>query len=247
MAIPEYQFKLNSCEWIAPNVKLFSGEIITNQPWSFIPGQFITILFEHEGKVLRRSYSIANPPNQNKIEFAASFVEGGPGSAYLFSRVAGNAMTITGPFGRLILKPEETYKRLILIATSTGITPYCSMLPCIAKELEAHPNWTIEIIQGVQKRENVLFAEDFKQICKQFPKQASFSMVLSREKTSTQEEFSTIYSGHVQDILMKKNPNPNEDLIYLCGNPKMIDDTTELLKNAEFNIQQIIREKYISR
>ena len=40
--------------------------------------------------------------------------------------------------------------------------------------------------------------------------------------------------------------HPEEDMIYLCGNPSMIDDAYTYLKNQQFNIQQIIREKYIS-
>jgi ferredoxin-NADP reductase len=247
MAIPEYQFKLNSCEWITSNVKQFSGKIISETDWKFIPGQFITISFEHEGKILKRSYSIANPPQENKIEFAASFVEGGPGSAYLFSRVPGDTLTVSGPFGRLILKSELNFKRLILIATSTGITPYRSMLPTIQLALRTNPLLKVEIIQGVQTRDQVLFAEDFKNFCKAHPSQASFSIALSREKQLLAEEFCATFLGRVQHILEQMNLNPEEDLIYLCGNPQMIDETTELLKNKEFNIQQIIREKYISR
>jgi ferredoxin-NADP reductase len=160
MAIPEYQFKLLSCNFIAPNVKHFIGQIETTEPFRFTAGQFITVLFEHEEKILRRSYSIANPPDSQLIEFAASYVEGGPGSSYLFSRKPGDMMTVTGPFGRLILKSEVDYQRLFLIATSTGITPYRSMLQTLMNLRQHHPNCTIEIIQGVQKKEHILFAQD---------------------------------------------------------------------------------------
>ena len=247
MAIPEYQFKLQQCQVIAPNVKHFVGEIETNHAWTFTAGQFITILFEHDGKVLRRSYSVANPPHGNKIEFTASFVEGGPGSAYLFSRNPGDAITVTGPFGRLILKPEDNqYQRFIFIGTSTGITPYRSMLPNIATQLKQHPHFQVEIIQGVQKFENILFSNDFDTFCQQHH-EARFSVALSRQTEGLAKTEFDIHHGHVQDVLMKKNPNPSTDLIYLCGNPKMIDDTFELLKTHGFSIQQIIREKYLSR
>lgn len=247
MAIPEYQFKLQQCQSIAPNVKHFVGEIEAGHAWTFTAGQFITILFEHDGKILRRSYSVANPPHGNKIEFTASFVEGGPGSAYLFSRNPGDAITVTGPFGRLILKPkDDQYQRLIFIGTSTGITPYRSMLPNIATRLKQHPHFQVEIIQGVQKFENILFSNDFNTFCQQHPT-ARFSVALSRQVESMPTTEFDIYHGHVQDVLMKKNPNPSTDLIYLCGNPKMIDDTFELLKTQGFSIQQIIREKYLSR
>jgi NAD(P)H-flavin reductase len=246
MAIPEYQFKLLSCNFIAPNVKHFIGQIETTEPFSFTAGQFITILFEHEEKILRRSYSIANPPDSQLIEFAASYVEGGPGSSYLFSRQPGDIMTVTGPFGRLILKSEVDYQRLFLIATSTGITPYRSMLQTLMNLRQHHPNCTIEIIQGVQKKEHILFAQDFIDFC-QNQLNCHFSVALSRDPEAQQTTPFTIQHGHVQDILVKKNPNPATDLVYLCGNPKMIDDNFELLKNLGFSVQQIVREKYLSR
>jgi NAD(P)H-flavin reductase len=72
-------------------------------------------------------------------------------------------------------------------------------------------------------------------------------VALSKQLDAQQTSPFTIQHGHVQDILMKKNPNPATDLVYLCGNPKMIDDNFELLKNLGFSVQQIVREKYLSR
>jgi ferredoxin-NADP reductase len=247
MAIPEYQFKLTSCNWITKNVKHFCGELIDTPSFDFIPGQFITILFEHEQKILRRSYSIANAPQDKTIEFAASYVEGGPGSAYLFSRNPGDELKITGPFGRLILKPEIPQQRIFLVATSTGITPYRSMLTQIQSYLTKNTEVRVEILEGAQTKDQLLFTQDFLKFCQQYPHQAQFSAALSRESNPCDDlEFETFH-GYVQDILKQKALNPDHDLIYLCGNPKMIDDTTELLKNMNFNIQNIIREKYISR
>lgn len=245
MAIIEYQFKLESCDYIAPNVKQFVGTIEGYEQWDFIAGQFLTVVFEHEGKTLRRSYSIANAPKSTKIEFAASYVEGGPGTNYLFNRNPGDILTITGPFGRLILKPEDNYQRLFLIATSTGITPFRSMLNELSLRLKQQPQLKVEVIEGVQKHEQLLFADDFNQLSNKYPN-LQFSAALSRAKSLPQASFD-MYLGHVQDILMKKTPNPATDLVYLCGNPKMIDETFELLKEKGFSIQQIIREKYISR
>jgi NAD(P)H-flavin reductase len=40
--------------------------------------------------------------------------------------------------------------------------------------------------------------------------------------------------------------NPDEDIVYLCGNPGMIDESFAYLKDKGFALQRIIREKYIS-
>ena len=240
MAINELQLLLTEIHWISPRVKHFIGELITDAPFDFIAGQFITILFQHDDKLLRRSYSIANAPkNTLRIEFAAGQVDGGPGTQYLFSRQPGDTLKITGPFGRLVLKDDMPYKRLLLVATSTGITPYRSMLPL----LEQHPSLKVEIIQGVAQKSDLLFENEFLDAQKQSP-HIRFHAALSREK---QTDAPHHHLGHVQDVLNQLQLNPNEDLVYLCGNPSMIDDTTAQLQNQGFNIQQIIREKYLSR
>ena len=72
MAIPEFDFNLIDCQNITPRVKHFTLKFDADTSFNYIPGQFISILFEHEQKVMKRSYSIANSPNKdNIIEFAA--------------------------------------------------------------------------------------------------------------------------------------------------------------------------------
>lgn len=240
MAILEYQFVLTSIDWISPRVKHFVGELITDSNFEFTPGQFITILFDHDGKLVRRSYSIANSPQNNlRIEFAAGQVDGGPGTQYLFSRQPGDILKVTGPFGRLVLKPDMSCQRLVLVATSTGVTPYRSMLPTLAQ----NPSMTVDIIQGVPQKEDILFEQDFLNYQQQYP-HIQFHAALSR---ATHIQAQHHFQGHVQDVLQTLHLNPAQDLIYLCGNPSMIDETTAQLQQQGFNIQQIIREKYLSR
>ena len=50
----------------------------------------------------------------------------------------------------------------------------------------------------------------------------------------------------MQTAFPELNLNPEEDVVYLCGNPSMIDESFELLKSHQFTTQHIIREKYIS-
>lgn len=242
MAISEFQFNLLSCDFITPRVKHFIGTIECDKEWSFIPGQFITLSFKHEDKVLRRSYSIANSPNpQNIIEFAASFVEGGPGSQFLFQLKPGESFPISGPYGRLTLK-EEPVQRIFLIGTGTGVTPYRSMLASIAQSLQTTPNRQFEIIEGVRHIQELLFEADFKAFCKQHP-QVQFYAAISQEASNQKHHV----HGRVQTVLQQKSLHPEHDMVYLCGNPQMIDDTTKLLEEIGFPIQKIIREKYISR
>ncbi len=229
---------------ISPNVKHFIFRANLSPAFDYLAGQFITIHFEHEGKMLKRSYSIANVPTQNnRIEFAAGYVEGGPGTQLLFNLAPGDTININGPFGRLILK-EDTPRRLILAATSTGITPYRAMIDALKDRLRKQPELKIVILQGVQRREDLLYTDEFLMLAQEFP-QVTFRAHLSRE--SQENLLPHEHKGYVQRAFPELNLNPEEDLVYLCGNPGMIDDAFNDLKERGFAMQQIIREKYISR
>ncbi|KTD48489.1 phenol hydroxylase [Legionella rubrilucens] len=229
---------------ISPNVKHFIFRANLSPAFDYLAGQFITIHFEHEGKMLKRSYSIANVPTQNnRIEFAAGYVEGGPGTQLLFNLAPGDTININGPFGRLILK-EDTPKRLILAATSTGITPYRAMIDELKNRLRKLPELKVVILQGVQRREDLLYTDEFLMLAQEFP-QVTFRAHLSRE--NQENLLPHEHKGYVQLAFPELNLNPEEDLVYLCGNPGMIDDAFNDLKERGFAMQQIIREKYISR
>lgn len=231
---------------ITPKAKHFIFNCELSPAFEYLAGQFITIHFEHEGKSLKRSYSIANAPKRdNVIEFAASYFEGGPGTEYLFNLKPNDRVETTGPFGRLILKDEAfTPSRYIFIATSTGITPFRAMLQELALRLDQNPDMQVVILQGVQKKEDILYADDFRGFAQKYP-QVRFHPCLSREPSENLAEDE--YSGYVQHVLPKLNLSQNQDIVYLCGNPGMIDEAFNHLKEQGLTVQQIIREKYISR
>lgn len=230
---------------ITPTVKHFIAQCEQNPPFSYLPGQFITVHFQQDEKILKRSYSIANAPcKDNRIEFAATFVDGGPGTTFLYNLKVGDVFSLTGPYGRLVLK-EEIPTRYILVATSTGITPYKSMLPELKLRLEKNPSLAVIIMEGVQYSKDLLYAKAFQDFAKAFPQQVNFMACFSRE--SGQNLRSGEYSGRVQTLFSSLQLNASQDTVYLCGNPSMIDDAFQYLQEQGFQTQQIIREKYISR
>ena len=228
---------------ISPTVKHFIFKTKDDYAFNFTPGQFITLHFEQNGKHLRRSYSIANYLTDNHhIEFAANYIEHGPGSELLFKLLPGDTIQINGPFGRLTLKPEIP-QRYILIATSTGVTPYRSMRQELEHRMQVNPTLQVIILFGARNQAEVLYANEFlewAEKCSRF----NFHASLSRANTDKLCKHERI--GYVQTALSALNLNPNNDVIYLCGNPAMIDHNFEMLKNLGFTTQNVIREKYIS-
>lgn len=247
MPISTFPATLKKSMMITSKVKHFIIECSLMPAFQYEPGQFITIHFDYNNQSYKRSYSIANEPQKNNlIEFAAGYFANGPGTEFLFNLNINDPLHISGPYGRLILKEEQdsSLKRYILVATSTGITPYRSMLKELGKRLEQNPDLEVVIIQGVQRREEVLYFEDFSSFTQKYAK-ASFLSYLSRHPDDDLR--SNEFMGYVQLAFPGLNLNPLQDIIYLCGNPGMIDESFNYLKEQGFALSQIIREKYISR
>lgn len=239
-----FELTLQWSEYISPRVLHLAFKRENDFSFEFTPGQFITFHLKADDKILRRSYSVATIPGKSElIEIAAGYVKDGIATNTLFNLKPGESLTTTGPFGRLVLRENEQPQRYIFIATGTGITPYRSMLPQLIQQLNNHSNVEIVVIEGVRNREDLLYAKDFLPIM-QDHERFKFLAYYSRQRPENLQLYER--SGYVQNAFVELRPDPSRDLIYLCGNPKMIDDAFALLKEYGFDNQNVRREKYIS-
>ncbi len=243
MAIKQFNIILDWSQMITSRVCHLAFQLEAAELPAFIPGQFITLLIPQDDKILRRSFSIATVQGKSQhLEIAAGHMENGVATNLLFNLQPGESVTASGPFGRLILRDEDV-KRYILVATGTGVTPYRAMLPQIAERLQQNPHLEIVLMLGVRKRDELLYPEEFLQFAAEHER-FTFQSFYSREQPTDQKEYE--YAGHVQVGFTNLNLNAEHDIVYLCGNPDMIDHSFELLKEQGFDAHNVRREKYIS-
>ncbi len=240
MAVEKFNLELVSFKDITDNVRHLVFKRTDDKPLNFIAGQFITFMFDgDDGKVKRRSYSLGSIPTDNMhLEIAITYVKGGIASETFFNMEVGDRKPAMGPAGRLILKDEDV-KKIILVGTGTGIVPYKSMFPEL---LERANNSEVHIFMGLQYRKDGLYLENFINFANKHPN-IDFKICLSRETSELKDHE---VSGYVQNQLEKLDLNPETDVVYICGNPNMIDQSFEMLTSAGFDIKSVRREKYIS-
>jgi len=235
------RYVLKSAEMIAPKVKYFTFEREDQAKPQFNAGQFITLHIQGPTKILHRSYSIANMPDDNNhVEFACSYVEGGVASNLLFNLKPGDVVDAGGPYGLFVLKKEEKPKRYVFIGTGTGVSPYRSMLNDIKSRFD--DTHEVILLMGVRNKEELLFGQDFIHFAKVHPK-FKFYACYSRETPDSLQHFER--KGHVQSVFPEITLNPTDDIVYLCGNPYMIDDAFAKLTEMGFDKKSIRREKYL--
>lgn len=212
------------------------------QGFSFRPGEFVSLILNDEQGEFRRSYSIATvtptPESADTLELVASHVEGGRATRWLWQAELGAEVQFAGPNGMLTL-PEQLPKRLFLIATGTGVAPYRAMLLQIERAL-ADGQQQIHVLFGARNRDEGIFADDFRALAQKLPN-FHFHYCLSREAAQAGDEF----SGRVTQKLDNFAPDVNTDVVFLCGNPAMVDEVYDGLKTRGFGPKAVRREKYI--
>ena len=105
-------------------------------------------------------------------------------------------------------------------------------------QLERQQLQKVSILLGVRCQTDLLYANDFRRYEKQMPN-LQFITCISRDSSGD-------YQGHVQLALDNISLIPSKDIVYLCGNPNMIDDCFTRLTDQGFDSKSIRREKYIS-
>ena len=241
MPLPQYSMVLTGKSQLSDNtIQLdFKFEGGVPDEFNFVAGQFIQFLIPTEEKVKKRSYSIACSPESFKatgiLEVAISLIDGGLASDLFQQSEIGLPVTVSGPFGVLTL-PDTVSGQLILAGTGTGIAPYRSMIPLLQqKAAEGTP---ITVIMGARHRNDLIYLDDFAEL-----DNIQCRVCLSREDNINTQGHE--YTGYVQQQFPQLNLNTETDLIYLCGNPGMIDDAASDLKEIGFPPRQVKREKYV--
>jgi ferredoxin-NADP reductase len=242
----QFPFQLVDSFMVAPDVRHLRFQRTDGATLGFIPGQFLQIHFEANGAPTKRSYSLANAPSDSAqasdvFEIAVSYVKGGAATALLSSLEHGQSINASGPYGRFCLQDNDANARYVLIGTGTGITPYRAMLPQLAK-LFAHKPLQVALIQGARTEQELLYGEEFQAFAQQHP-QFHYWPCTSRQDPS---RYPRGLRGHVQTAFAAVELNPTSDIAYLCGNPNMVDESFNQMKELGFPVPLIRREKYIS-
>jgi ferredoxin-NADP reductase len=241
MAIETFPVELAWRRNVTPHVLHLAFRRADGAALPFTPGQFLNLHFKTDSGSTHRSYSIANPPRPDGLlEIAMSPIEGGLASDALAALEPGETIEASGPFGRFVLRDEPPC-RYVLVGTGTGITPYRAMLPQLTERLAA--GFRVHIVLGVWRREELLFGEDFR-VFAAAREQAEFTACYSRDLPLDAEPWE--HHGYVQSLFSQLELDPAADVIYLCGNPGMIDESFEILKAMGFTVKQLRREKYVS-
>ncbi len=202
-----------------------------------------------EGNIIKLNIRIATPAWDRK---ANGWMAVNPGicSSYIFSRIPGDKVTISGPYGEFFIKP--TKKEMVYIGGGAGMAPLRSHLFHLFQTLKTTDRKVSFWYGGRSKRE-LFYTEEFRAIEKEFP---NFRYYIALSEPMPEDNWKISkdiedregdgFTGFIHKVLydnyLKNHPEPEDVEYYFCGPPmmnaavlKLLDDLGVPQENIAFD------------
>jgi ferredoxin/flavodoxin---NADP+ reductase len=237
---------------------------------SFVPGQFGVLGLSKDAprwayadpedpnlkipNVIRRSYSVSSSSKQNEyLEFLITLVRSGALTPRLWSLEPGDRVWLGPKFtGMFTLDQVPADANVILIATGTGLAPYMSMLRTHMRAGEAR---RFAVLHGASNSWDLAYRDELLGLQMDYPNFAYIPIITIPERERSPWKGATgfiedLWRNGVVENAWKLVPDPSHTHVFLCGNPTMVENMTEILTGEGYSEHtprqtgEIHREKY---
>lgn len=197
---------------------------------NFIAGQFTSLALDIDGERIARPYSFLSAPGQHPLEFFFYTATGGVLSNAMEQLQVGDPIWLKKKAnGFFTLEEVPDSRHLWMFGTGTGIAPFFSIL----KTEEPWQRFEkVILVHGVRNNADLRYQELIENIQQDRPDCFQFLASVTRENipgTYHGRIPAAIKDGYLEDAC-GIHISADESQIMLCGNPDMVKETTEALK-----------------
>lgn len=174
-----------------------------------------------KGELDLREYSVYSGQKDEHLEILVREVLKGNVSPRLKNCKPGDLLQVNGPFGSFGIESFDLSRRLIFIATGTGISPFHSFV-------RSYPGIDYTLIHGVRHKSEAYERNEYDP---------------ARYVLCTSKEINEGRKGRITKFL-PSFPAKTDSLYYLCGNNSMIYEVYHILRNKNVPDGNIFMEVY---
>ena len=214
---------------------LFIIWLETSVPFSFKPGQYITI----GAGGIERPYSIASAPYEPRIELFIEYVlpeYGGKLTPLLWAQHVDDIVSMRPrPKGIFTFQPK--YRNHVMVGTVTGIAPYISIIRQYFRDGESGHRFFF--MEGASHQDEFIYDKELGGLAEQYPDWVRFIPTVSRpqaERNASWQGRTGRVNTLVEEYLATWNLGKEDTLVYACGHPGMIEDVKQRLLPQDWNI-----------
>lgn len=208
--------------------------------YKFVAGQYLNIRYEHNGKEIRRAYSICSTPESGEIRIVVKKVEQGVFSVYANDVLKeGDQLEVDTPEGRFTFTPDAgATNNYAAFAAGSGITPVMSILQTVLTE---EPNSKFVLVYGNKTAEETIFHTQLHLLQEKYPEQLYVHFVYSRMREND-SLFGRIDKAAINFVVNNKHQDKTFASYFLCGPEAMIDVVSETLQSKGIAKNHILFE-----
>ncbi|MGK2959685.1 MAG: ferredoxin--NADP(+) reductase [Candidatus Malihini olakiniferum] len=235
-------------EWVTGNIirmtnwtdRLFSIQVQATIA-AFNAGQYTKLGLKIGGERIQRAYSYVNAPSNPNIEFYLVTVPQGKLSPHLHALQPGMQLEITkDAAGFFVLEEVPECDTLWMLATGTAIGPYLSILE-EGKGLKRFQH--IVLVHAARFANDLSYLPKMQQLQRRYGDKLRIQTVVSQETQAgslTGRVPALISSGALENAIGLLL-NAETSHVMLCGNPQMVRDTQQCLKERRHMTKHLRR------
>lgn len=235
----QYKARVSDKYFVSENERFLyvKFELVSPGHLACLAGQYVSLKINEKGE--RRCYSlVSTPDNTHGFHLLAEMVDGGKGSDFLKNLLVGDEVEALAPLGRFVINDIDLKKKLLFVATGSGIVPIYAMIQdLLINKLETRQ---MRLHWGMRREEDLFFVDNLERLASEHPNFV-FDIVLSRPSSEW-----SLCTGHVQDCLQRdfSAQGLEEWEAYLCGMPTKVTDISAKLVELGMKKENIYHEKF---
>lgn len=223
-----------------PTIKRFVFDVRAEDDFSYLPGQWIDLFLEIDGKTHVGGYSLTSVPGEvnTRIELAIQTSAKHPVTHYLCEEAQpGLKVHISQGQGACVYDPDMG-DQLVLIAGGVGITPLMSIL---RSAVMLSPDAPVALLYSAHTPEDFAFAEAIQALAEQHENVlAVFTCTDAKAPLPDWVHF----NQRIDTAFLKDKNLPLTANYFICGPQRMIAEVEEGLLELAVPAGQIHYEKW---
>jgi ferredoxin/flavodoxin---NADP+ reductase len=242
-----YRARITGRTDLAPD--LWRIRIDPGGPFSFAPGQYVTLGVERDGRRLERPYSIVSSPYEKELEFFFELVPQGATTPPLYDLQQGDEVLMRKVAkGRFTLETAQPSRaKHLMLSTVTGIAPFVSYVRTLYddwREGRFQGEHKLFLLNGASRSWEFGYREEMEKLAAEVP---WFTCVFTVSRHWDDDSWKGEV-GRVDELIRKYGDQwdctPENSIAYLCGHPEMVEHGKGILRRAGFQKEGLKEEVY---
>jgi ring-1,2-phenylacetyl-CoA epoxidase subunit PaaE len=237
------QLRVTAVNRTVNDIVIISFETLNGEVFPYQAGQFLTLVFEVNGKEHRRSYSFCSSPAVNEpITIAVKLVENGEISRFIHHQITiGDVVQATHANGLFVYRPKaEKQRTIFLFGAGVGITPLFSILKTALTDEESSK---VVLIYSSRSKADALFFEALTVWQHQYPNRFKLINLFSNAKNLMRARLNGLLI--CQLVKEELQFDKADALFYTCGPVDYMDVCKFTLLGMGFSPTQVKRETFV--